>query len=186
VARTLILVAVSYWLLAYGAPLAEYQARASAGADVVARYPAGLGTPAGLRAWREAVEANPPERYSLSVERPLERPPNYITYLLHGSAAVAAFALLAALLGYRTGRLTNGLPPPPRSNARWAIGLATTVAFYLALRIGDGWVQGDPTRSGILGAWLPLAVPLAVLILVGALARARPAGPGEGAGPEAP
>ena len=67
-----------------------------------------------------AVEADPPERYTFRIDRPLEQPPNWLTYLLHSVLAIAFYSVFAALLGHLSGKLTTGLSPPNRRNARWA------------------------------------------------------------------
>ncbi|MBT8396750.1 MAG: hypothetical protein KJN92_07280 [Gemmatimonadetes bacterium] len=173
VCRALLLVLISYGLLAYLSPLADHRARASEGADLVAEFPLGPLTPSTLVQVRDLSEADPPDRYSFRVGQPFERPPNWLTYLLHGPVVVALFALLAALLGQRAGFLTSGLSPPTRWNARWALGLATGIAFFLAGAAGGGWVRANPSRSGVLGAWLPLLLPLGELALLISLTRLR-------------
>jgi len=171
--RGFLLSIVAYGLLAYGSPIGDFQVRATVGADLTIEFPFGPETPGGLRALRSAVEADPPADYSFSVDRPLEQSPNWLTYLLHSFVVIAAFAVLGALLGQQAGFLTSGLSPPTRRNARWALGLLSAAAFFLAEGAGGEWVRLDPSNSGVLGAWMPLLVPLLALVLLTAVARRR-------------
>jgi hypothetical protein len=171
--RALLLSVISYGFLAYGSPLADYRARASQGADMVAEFPLGPLTPSTLLRLRGIAEAEPAASHSFRVGRPFEYPPNWLTYLLHSRAAVALFAILAVLLGQRAGFLTSGLSPPARRNACWALGLATGIAFFVAEAAGGGWVRSDPSKSGIVGAWLPLLLPLAELAFLYSVTRFR-------------
>ena len=111
--------------------------------------------------------------YSFRIGRPLTHPPNWLTYLLHSVVVITCFTILAALLGHRGGTLTTGLSPPNRRNARWALGLASSIAFFLAEAAGGDWVRANPSNSGVVGAWVPLVVPLAVLGLLEVLLRIR-------------
>ena len=171
--RALLLSVISYGLLAYGSPLADHRARASQGADLVAELPFGPLTPSTLLRLRGIAEADPAATYSFRVGRPYERPPNWLTYLLHSRVAVSLFALLAALIGQRAGFLTGGLSPPARRNARWALGLAIGIAFFGAEAAGGDWVRSDPSRPGIVGAWLPLLLPMVVLAFLYIFTRVR-------------
>ena len=171
--RAAVIAVVSYLLLAYGSPVAVYRDHASRDAGLTTLYPFGPYTPGGLLALRSAIEADPPETYSFRINHPLTRPPNWLTFLLHRAIVIAVFSFLAGLLGHRGGRVTTGLSPPNRRNARWALGLASSVAFFLAEAAGGEWVRADSSNPGALGAWLPLAVPLAVLGLLEVLVRIR-------------
>jgi hypothetical protein len=171
--RATAVAAMSYLLLAWASPTAIHHANASAGVDVATQYAFGPDTPGALRAQRAAVEADPPEEFSLRIDRPLEQPPNWLTYRIHTPLVMAGFALLAALLGYGLAGLTTGLSPPRRRIARLGLGLAAALAFFLALAAGGQWVRADPANAGVLGAWLPLLVPLAGLAVLEGLGRAR-------------
>jgi hypothetical protein len=173
VKRGIVIAVVSYLLLAYGSPLAEYRIYASRDTDLAALFPYGPTTPSALLAIRSAVEAGPPDRYNFRIDRPLEQPPNWLTYLLHSVAAIAFYSVVAALLGQLSGKLTTGLSPPNRRNARWALGLVGAIAFFVAEAAGGEWVRADALNSGVLGAWLPMIVPAVELGLFAALARAR-------------
>jgi len=173
VGRALLLTLISYGLLAFASPLADYRARTAEGANLEAELPLGPLTPATLMELRARAEADPPAEFSFRVGRPYERPPNWLTYLLHSRAAVAFFAVLAVLLGQAAGFLTSGLAPPARRNARWALGLASGIPFFFAVSAGGAWVRSDPSVPGMVGAWLPLMVPAAELAFFWFLLRAR-------------
>ena len=163
VKRGLAVTALSYLLLAYGAPIARFHDMRRSGTDVSASFPSGPRTPGGLLVLRSRVQAEPPTVFSFRIDQPLEAPPNWLTYLLHSPAALAVYSLFSILLGYRTAGLTTGLSPPNRRNARWAVGLALSVVFFVVEAGGGEWVRADPSRPGILGAWLPMVLPLGFL-----------------------
>ena len=171
--RGLVIAAISYGLLGFLAPTAEYLVRKSGGVDVAALYPFGPNTPENLISRRAAVESDPPEDYNFRLDAPLSRPPNWLTYLLHQTVVLAFFAVLSALLGQLAAKLTTGLSPPNRRNARWALGLASGIAFFVAETAGGEWVRADPSNSGMVGAWLPLVVPLLGLGILSLLVRWR-------------
>jgi hypothetical protein len=168
--RAALLAMVTYALLAYGAPLAEFRLAASQEMDVASQYPFGPYTPGILLEIREVVRADPPAAYSFRTSRPLETPPNWWTYLIHSVMAVAAFTLLAAVVGKEVGVVTRALPPPTRSNVRWGLGLATVVAFFVAEGLCSRWVRSDPGNSGLVAGWIMLSVPLVELGILRAVA----------------
>ncbi len=169
--RAGLLVLASWALMAFLSPLAQYRSWVSAGMDGAARFPMGVETPFALAALRSSVVSHPPAEYSFSVERPFQAPPNWLTYLIHSPAAIACFALLAALLGWACARLTLHLPPPPRENALWALGVASSVAFMAAVTAAGEWVRLHPSNPAVLAAWGPLLVPLVELGLLAAVLR---------------
>lgn len=173
--RAASLVAISYLMLAFLAGIASYSEQARWGTDVEAVFPFGPRTPRGLLAHMEAIEADPPDAFSFRASQPLALPPNWLTYLLQSSAAAAAFAMLSALIGFWGAMVTTGLSPPNRRNARWALGLGSGILFFAAVVAGSEWVRSSPENSGLLGAWLPLLVPLTELALLIWVSRARPA-----------
>ena len=166
----LVVAGLSYGLLAFAAPLADYSIQIRPGTERSLVFPTGPRTPFGLIELRSEIEADPPGAFTFRVEAPLTLPPNWLTYLLHSSATVAIYSLLSVLLGYRSAGLTSGLSPPNRRNARWALGLFFAVAFFVAEVVGGQWVRGDPSRSGILAAWVPLVLPSLLLLALEALA----------------
>jgi hypothetical protein len=171
--RAIMVTIFSYALLAYGTPLLRYRAAIESGTDVSAQYPLGPGTPGDLREQRSYVESNPPTEYSFRIARPLNQPPNWLTYLIHSLMALALFSLLSILLGHQTAEWTTGLSPPVRFNARWAAGLLTGGLFFAALVIGGDWVREDPSHSALVGAWLPLMLPVLLLLGMTLLIRRR-------------
>ncbi len=169
--RAVSVAVLTYLLAAYATPLLEYQANRAGGRAVAQLYPFGPLTPAAFLDLRSWVEANPPARYTWSTDEPLSIPPNWWTYLFHSPVVIASFAVFAALLGWISAALTSGLSPPARANARWAMGLASGLAFFLPMAAAGEWVRADPANSALLGAWGPLVVPLGELFLLAAIAR---------------
>jgi hypothetical protein len=169
--RGLVVAAISYSLLGFASPIALYLDGRRTGVEVDVVYPFGPNTPQGLVANRSAVRNDPPEQYSFRVEDPLSTPPNWLTYLLHSAIAVSVFSVLSALLGQLAAKLTTGLSPPNRRNARWALGLASGIPFFVAETAGGEWVRADLSNSGLVGAWLPLVVPLLGLGVLSLLVR---------------
>jgi len=165
-----------YLLVGFAAPQLEYRAELADGLPVKTRHPTGPGTVSNLLSLRELVRENPPAKVSYSVEEPLQRPPSWVTYLIHQPAAAALFAILAALLGRVTSVLTAGLSPPVRRNARWGAGLAVGASAFMAQALGGDWVRLDPSNSGLVGAWLPLLVPGLILVGLQLLANRRSRG----------
>lgn len=167
--------ALSYGALAYVHPILEFRHDVESGADELRRFPFGPRTPAGILRNRAAVLADPPAQYSFSTELPLAQPPNLLTQFLFLPLVLGTFAVLNALLGLLTGELTQDLPPPRRRNARWAVGLFGGIAFFVALDLSESWVRSSIEVSGVLAAWLPLALPLAeALLLVWLIRRGKP------------
>jgi len=164
---------VVYSLLAFGAPRGVYEISRRQGAQLAAAYPYGPRTPVALVKIRSRVEASPPDRFRIRIDDPFSAPPNWLTYLLHSPAVFALYSLLSMLLGRTVGSMTTGLSPPRRGHVRWAAGLALGIVFFLAEARGGEWVRLDPSRSGLLGAWLPLLVPSGLLVFLHLVHRAR-------------
>jgi len=154
---------LAYILLAFVSPSVQPIPPAVAALEAETGLKIAPSIPPNLVARRAAVREDPPEQFSFSIDRPLERPPNWLTFLIHNPAVLAIFAILAVFLGQQVGFLTSGLSPPWRQNTRWGIGLLTSIAFFVAVMVGEDWVRADPSHSGILGAWVPLLVPLVEL-----------------------
>lgn len=173
---TVLLGGVAYVTGGLLVPVAELEADRRAGIDVETRYPFGAQTPGALAAQRAAVLERSPDKYRFSVDRPFEHPPNWLTYLIHQPVALYVFAILNALLGLLVGWSTTGLSPPRRRHVRWFIGIVSGVVFYVAATLGTDWVRASPENSGVVGAWLPLVLPLLALIgtYVGWRSRERP------------
>jgi hypothetical protein len=164
---------VSYLILAYVDPVAEYRWGVVTGRNVSVEIPLGPLTPGTLAAMRDSAQANPPPHPSFRKAEPFQRPANWWTYQIHSIMALGAFAFLAALLGYRVAHLTWGLSPPKRRNARWAVGLLSMVLFFVAAALSGDWVRASPENSGVLGGWGPTGVPLLELLVLTAVARRK-------------
>lgn len=154
------LIALSYAGRTFVAPELEYRASAARGDDLDVRFPFGAETPFALAEQRAFINADPPASFRLSVERPLEQPPNWLTYRIHFPIVFAVFGIVNALLGLVVGLLTSGLDPPVRRQARWALGLACAIAFFAPASLAGAWVRSSVTHSAMIGVWAPLAVPV--------------------------
>ena len=132
-------------------------------------------TPTGIVENLRFVEANPPEEYTLSVGAPHRFPPNVLRWELHGPPAMAVFAVINVLLGVLAAKLTLELSRRAQRNARLAIGVFGGIAFFACLAAAspvEPFLRDGTMRSGVLGAWVPLAFPLAqALVLVHLLRR---------------
>lgn len=157
--------AMAYMCGAVVAPIAELEADRLIGIRDEVRYPMGAQTPQGLLRQRSVVVERPPATYRFSIDRPLEHPPNWLTYLIHQPLALYVFALLNALLGLLVGWSTTGLSPPRRRHVRWFAGIVVGLIYYAAAAFGTAWVRASPENSGVVAAWLPLSLPLLALAL---------------------
>jgi hypothetical protein len=173
VVHGLMAAAMTYGLLAYAAPVAKQTSLVKNSAEPRTQFDFHPATPGSLKEWRASIEADPPAQFTFMLERPLERPPNWLTFLLHNPAVMALFAILAVFLGQQVGFLTSGLSPPWRQNSRWAVGLLAAIGFWVSFMAGEAWVRADPAHSGVLGAWVPLLVPLVEVGLLYALVHRR-------------
>ena len=160
----------AYALSEFVSPLADFAAYAPNG-EVVETHPFGPRTPLGRLRQLSFAEANPPREYTLG--DPARTPPNRVRLLLHLPLAMGAFALLNTLLGLLTADLTRALPPPARRNARFAVGLAGGLAYFVALYFACHPDRDWLNVSGVLAAWLPLAVPLVQAVVLTAVIRHR-------------
>jgi hypothetical protein len=158
--RALLIAVVAFGLGAYVEPFADHQDAKVWGVDIALQYPLGPLTPEVFLAQRELIRASPPDTFDFRIDQPFQKPPNWLTYLFHSLFVVPIFALFAAFLGREIQSLTSGLSPPSRRNTRWALGLFSGIAFFIALVSFGEWVRLDPSRPGVAGAWGPLLVPL--------------------------
>ena len=161
-------------LTAVARPFVEHAASAAAGSSNQVQRPFGPTTPSALWEQREYVLANPPGDYSLSIDRPLEQPLNWLALLILLPVVLSGYAMLNTVLGLAAGAVTSGLSPPARRNARWAIGLFGGIAFFVALAVADSAVQASTETSAFVGV-LPLLVPVSELALLVFLIRRRDA-----------
>ena len=154
----LIAAVTAYALSEFVSPLADYAEYASA-EEAFETRPLGPRTPFGKLRQLRFVEANPPVGGS-PLSSDASTPPNRVRLLLHLPLAMGVFTLLNMLLGLLSAELTRALRPPSRRNARFAIGLAGGLAYFAAVYFASHPERDWFNVSGILGAWLPLAVPL--------------------------
>jgi hypothetical protein len=164
---------ISYVAGSLVAPIAEMEAYRRIGVDLQVRYPLGARTMFELVRRRDRLLRSPPAEYSFSVERPLDHPPNWLLYLVHQPIAFVVFGVTNAVLGLLVGWATTGLSPPRRGHTRWALGLASAIAFFVPASAGARWVRVSPESSAVLAAWLPLVVPLVAIALAYAIVRSR-------------
>jgi hypothetical protein len=164
---------LTYTVTAILDPVVGYATLERRGLAVAAVADLGPSTPAGLLRRRALIVADPPATYSFDIDRPLDRPPNWLTYELHLPAALALVAVLHTLLGLLAAGLSTGLSPPARRHVRWTLGLAGGIAFFITVSAGAAWVRSDPDVSGVAGAWLPVLIPLVELAVLGLTARRR-------------
>lgn len=133
-------------------------------------------TPVGILRNLRFVEANPPEEYSTSVDAPHRQPPNVLRWALHGPVAWVVFGLNNLLLGMLAAQLTADLRRQSRRNARIAIGVLGGMAFFVCVGLASPiqpFLRDGTLRSGVLGAWIPLAFPLTEALLLCYLIRRK-------------
>jgi len=164
-----LLAVVGYAIGGVASPLLEYRYHAQEGADLAARYPFGPLTPGNVVRQREAAAATSPEDYTFSINRPGDRPPNWLTFLIHSPMSLMVFALPNALIGYLFALLTVNLRPIRRRQARWAAGVGMSLVFLVPLMTLGRWVRASPENSGLLAAWLPLLAPCVMVLAAGGL-----------------
>lgn len=164
---------ISYVAGSLVAPIVELEAYRRLGADLQARYPFGARTMFELVRRRDRLLRSPPAEYSFSVERPLDTPPNWLLYLVHQPIAFVVFGAMNAVLGLLVGWATTGLSPPRRGHTRWALGLASAIAFFVPASAGARWLRLSLENSAVLAAWLPLVVPLVAIVVAYAVVRSR-------------
>ena len=172
---------LSYSLSAWTLPLIEHRELASFGAETADAREFGPRTPTGVLRNLRFVKGNPPDNYTLSVDEPRRFPPDLLLWELHLPAMVATFAFINVFLGLLAAELTIGLQRGRRRNALLAIGILGAIAFQVIQ------VLAAPTRSvssreipadmelmsGVVAAWIPLAFPVTVCVLLLHFVRSR-------------
>lgn len=154
-----------YVMLAWVGPVLEYQRRAASDrVDVAAIHPFGPQTPPGILAQKAYVQANPPATYSLAVEEPLQRAPNFLDLVLISAFVLALHATLNGYLGAVLARILDLGDPVGRSKKLWAAGIGSAVLFFAMYQPIDSAVRASPAVSG----WFALAVPVGFGALIGA------------------
>ncbi len=160
---------VSYGLGAWVAPEIEDRVLAARGAESADARRFGSRTPIGLVRNLGFVQANPPPRYSLRTDAPQEFPPNVLLWSLHQPLALAVFGLSNVLLGMLASEATVDLPRRVRRNVRLAIGVAGGLAFLVCAALTsptEPFLRDGTMRSGIVGAWAPLLIPLIEVLVL--------------------
>ncbi len=161
--------ACTYVLDAWVEPVVYHHALAAQGTETAHVEKFGLDTPVGIARNLRYVEANPPQQYHLSVERPEQHPPNVLRWLLHQPVAMAAFGLTNVMLGMLAAQLTVGFRSPIRRNTLFAIGAGSGIAFFLLLIATSPippFLRDGTLHSGVAGAWLPLSLPIGETLLL--------------------
>ena len=176
-ATGIVLGVVAYAVAAWVAPVIDDRFMASLGAEMSDARRFGPATPAGLTRNLRFVEANPPDEYHLAVTTPHRHPPNMLRWRLHLPVAMSVFGLINVFLGVLSAELTAGLRRGRRRTTLIAIGVIGGLTFYVCLAVADPvtpLLDDGTTRSGIAGAWVPLAVPVVQgLLLLYLLQRRR-------------
>lgn len=168
--------AFSCYLAAWGAPALEERYWETQGPEVVDLHPFGAATPSGILRNLRSVEASQPAEYSLSVSEQTRAPPNVLRWYLHLPVAMAVFGLINTLAGVLANQLTENFRRGARRNVLLALGGLGGLAFFGAVVLAgptEPFLQDGAMRSGILGAWIPLVVPLLLCTVLFGLARKR-------------
>lgn len=160
------------FLLGYAQPLMEDRTNRGEGEALTGtRYPTGPPTLSGLLELRARIREAPAGAMSFSTEAPLRAPENWVTHRIHLPLMTAVLAAVMAVLGALAGTVTSGIPPPGRLLVRWGVGLGFSALTFLFLSAAGEWVRGDPSRSGVVGAWAPLLPPVLGIALCFVLLR---------------
>lgn len=167
---------LSYSLGAWVAPELEdrYLARMETDAGEMRRF--GPATPPAILRSLRLAEARPPEEYNLDVGTPHQTPPNVLEWRLHSPVALAVFGMINVFLGVLSAQLTDGLGRAARRNVRLAIGVLGGLLFFGCMALGSpiqAFLDDGTLRSGILGAWVPLGLPLAEFLVLFYMVRGR-------------
>ncbi len=168
--------AASYVLGSWVAPVLDDRYLASLGSETEDMRRFGAQTPVGITRNIRFVEANPPEEYSLQADAPHRLPPNVLRWEVHAPLALAVFGILNVFIGALAAELTIRLTRGSRRNARMAIGVVGGIAFFawhVLASPAEPFLRDGTMRSGVVGAWLPLGLPVAELLILSYLVRGR-------------
>ncbi len=166
--------AVSYYLSAWGAPELENRYWDTLGPQAVELRQLGAMTPPGILRNLQAVEANPPAEYSVQAGDRARTPPNVLRWRLHLPVAMAVFGLINTLAGVFANQLTENFRQGARRNVQLAVGVLGGLAFFGAVALAgptEPFLRDGTMRSGILGAWIPLVIPLLLTAVLFGMAR---------------
>lgn len=167
---------LSYSLGAWASPVLEdrYLARMEIDAGEMRRF--GPATPPVILRNLRFVEARPSEEYSLDVGTPHRTPPNVLEWQLHSPVALAVFGMINVFLGILSAQVTAGLARAVRRNVRLTIGVFGGLLFFACIALGSPiqpFLDDGTLQSGILGAWAPLGLPLAEILVLFYMVRGR-------------
>lgn len=168
--------AVSYYLAAWGAPELESRYWDTLGAETVEQRTFGAATPPGILENLRAVEDDPPTEFSLRAGMPSQNPPNVLRWHLHLPVAMAVFGLINTLAGVLAAQLTENFGRGARRNVLLALGVLGGLVYFGAVVLAgpiEPFLRDGTMRSGILGAWIPLVVPLLLTTVLFGIARKR-------------
>ena len=167
---------LSYGLGAWVAPELEDRHLAHMETDAGEMRRFGPATPPAILRNLRFVEARPPEEYSLDVGSPHQTPPNVLEWRLHNPVALAVFGMVNVFLGILSAQLSAGLARAARRNVRLTIGVLGGLLFFGCMALGSPiqpFLDDGTLRSGILGAWAPLALPVAEFLVLFYMVRGR-------------
>ena len=168
--------AVSYSLAAWGAPELESRYWDTLGPEAAELRTGGAATPPNILRNLRAVEANPPEEYSLRVGERSRTPPDVLRWHLHLPVAMAVFGLINILAGVLAAQLTENFRRGARRNVVLALGVLGGLTVFGAVVMAgpiEPFLRDGTMRSGVLGAWIPLAIPLLLSTALFGIVRQR-------------
>lgn len=167
---------LSYSLGAWAAPELEDRHLARMEIDVGEMRRFGTATPPAILRNLRFVRARPPEEYNLDVGAPHQTPPNVLEWRLHSPVALAVFGVINVFLGILSAQLTAGRRRAVRRNVRLTIGVFGGLLFFACIALGSPiqpFLDDGTLRSGILGAWVPLGLPLTEFLVLFYMVRGR-------------
>lgn len=167
---------MSYYLAAWGAPELESRYWNTLSDETVEQRTFGAAIPPNILENLRAVENDPPAEYSLRVGDTSRAPPNFLRWRLHLPVAMAVFGLINTLAGVLATQLTENFSRGARRNVLLALGVLGGLAFFGVMAMAgpiEPFLRDGTMRSGILGAWIPLVVPLLLCTVLFGIARKR-------------
>jgi hypothetical protein len=162
--NVVIIALLSFGLEAGLDPQIQHRQRTVALETVAGYGDLGPSTPLELVKRKRYIVEHPPEEYSLDVDRPLVTPPNWLDFLIHSPIVFSLFAILNGCLGAVLGRGYSGRDRR-ESRRLWLFGILSGASFMVPAMAAGDYVQVSLTASGVAAAWLPLALPLTVLLV---------------------
>lgn len=162
----------TYLLLAFAHPLLQHSYEVRAGwVSPTLGQQFGARTPAGILRNLRYVEANPPAEYTMRIERPEAHYPSRLRLALNLPAALGVLALVNVLVGSLAASATWTLAPRTGRRVRAAVGFAGGLAYFGAFLAASSPDRDWSTASGVVTAWIPLAIPVVEAFLLAMVAR---------------